>query len=235
MALPLAQFLPLTLVGLVVLGLFQPEHNARRQAIGPGWDWFCLAVSCCGLLVCALVIGHGAAANIVPQHQAPGRLAAFLDRHLFRRPAPVICRQFFDLARRGVVDAARLAGGNLRAGVLAVLRTDHAGRRGLSAPAIRPGVCSNWSARTPAFVPSFRHWRPPLLPFSLRNVLRREYSGWLAVVAGYAGLEFVRRYLSEQRLELDLPWLVALSLATVAYCVLRFLKRHTRLLKVEGR
>ena len=46
-----------------------------------------------------------------------------------------------------------------------------------------------WAARTPAFFPSFRNWRPPALPFSFRNVLKREHAGFFALVVVFTVLE----------------------------------------------
>ncbi len=35
----------------------------------------------------------------------------------------------------------------------------------------------DWATEVPAFFPRLTGWRAPELPFSFRNVLRREYSG----------------------------------------------------------
>ena len=92
-----------------------------------------------------------------------------------------------------------------------------------------------WSDKTPAFWPRFRNWRQPSLPFSFRAVLGGESSSVFAVVASFTFLEIAGDLLVEGRLELDLAWIILFSVALVLYLVLRFLRKKTRLLRVEGR
>jgi protein-S-isoprenylcysteine O-methyltransferase Ste14 len=96
-----------------------------------------------------------------------------------------------------------------------------------------------WAAETPAFVPRLREvrtrWRPAALPFSARNALRREYSGLFALVVCFAALDGVGESVVYGRAHVDPVWLVVLGLGTVVYLTLRSLKRHTRVLDVEGR
>ena len=91
-----------------------------------------------------------------------------------------------------------------------------------------------WAAATPAFWPRFSQWRRPELPFSFRNVLRREYTGVAVVILGHAGVEF-----GEHETVAAYPWhaywTVLLIAGAVTYFLLRTLKRHTTLLDVPGR
>jgi protein-S-isoprenylcysteine O-methyltransferase Ste14 len=48
-----------------------------------------------------------------------------------------------------------------------------------------------WRQRTPAFIPDFRRWIPPELPFSGVMILRREYSGLFQVIAAFALMNMV--------------------------------------------
>ena len=93
----------------------------------------------------------------------------------------------------------------------------------------------SWAARTPAFLPRFRQWKPPALTFSLRNVLKREYSGLFGVVVLFGLLELRQHWVAEERLTLDPLWQAIVVLGLVAYVGLRTLKRNTTLLQVEGR
>ena len=43
-----------------------------------------------------------------------------------------------------------------------------------------------WRRKTPAFIPDFRRWVAPELPFSAVMVLRREYSGLFQIIAAFA-------------------------------------------------
>jgi len=48
-----------------------------------------------------------------------------------------------------------------------------------------------WANTTPAFFPSFRNWNPSRYPVGIRNILRREYHGVLAVAFPIALIEFL--------------------------------------------
>ncbi len=93
----------------------------------------------------------------------------------------------------------------------------------------------NWAARTPAFIPSFRNYRPPNLPFSFRNVLKREYSGLLGVVMAFAAMGVCERLVVEGRFALDPTWQWICLGGVVLYVLLRTVRKQTRLFEVEGR
>ena len=92
-----------------------------------------------------------------------------------------------------------------------------------------------WAARTPAFLPRYSQWKPAGLPFSLRNVLKREYSGLFGVVVIFGLLELRQHWMAEGRIALDPVWQAIVVVGLVAYVGLRTLKRNTTLLRVEGR
>lgn len=90
-------------------------------------------------------------------------------------------------------------------------------------------------ARTPVFIPNFKLWQRPILPFSMRNVLKREYPGFFGVIAAYAILEFAGDYIAEGRIVFDPVWVSIFTFGLLVYVILRTLKKRTRLLHVEGR
>lgn len=92
-----------------------------------------------------------------------------------------------------------------------------------------------WAGRVPAFVPRFALWTPALVPFSLRNVLKREYSGFFGIIAAFLLFHYAREIVAEGDMGVDPGWLALLLGGGAIYVVLRTLKRHTRLLNVEGR
>jgi len=92
-----------------------------------------------------------------------------------------------------------------------------------------------WAEATPVFWPRLSRWIPPELPFSLRNVLKREYSGLLAIIAPLSLLEVGGEYVVQGRFAPEAPWLALLAAGVLVYVVLRWLARNTRVLHVEGR
>jgi len=92
-----------------------------------------------------------------------------------------------------------------------------------------------WAATTPAFWPRISHWRRPDLPFSLRTVLRREYTCLAVVIFGHTGNEFVEHVINDHHMVWEHFWIMLAVGGTITYVVLRALKKHTRLLEVPGR
>jgi protein-S-isoprenylcysteine O-methyltransferase Ste14 len=93
----------------------------------------------------------------------------------------------------------------------------------------------DWAAVTPAFVPRPWKYRRAALPFSFRNVLRREYSGLFALVILFAAVVLEWWRFATGRWHADPLWLGAAAAAALIYLTLRTLKRRTRLLHVDGR
>ena len=92
-----------------------------------------------------------------------------------------------------------------------------------------------WAASTPAFVPRFSQWRSPDLPFSIRTVLQREYSGLLLLVVLHAGMEVIEHLWLDGRGMLSWPWICMLVGSMALYGILSVLKKRTVLLSVRGR
>jgi protein-S-isoprenylcysteine O-methyltransferase Ste14 len=92
-----------------------------------------------------------------------------------------------------------------------------------------------WANKTPAFIPKLSQYRKANLPFSLRNVLRREYNGFFAVIVILFVLETVGEIFVKGRLEFDLGWIFLLGIGFVVWMVLRSLKKYTKVLNVKGR
>lgn len=98
-----------------------------------------------------------------------------------------------------------------------------------------------WSAGVPAFLPAMSGFKSPSTSFSFISVLRREYSGWLATIIGFAYVGFLR-LLALSGMEpgiaaanwwTEWQWIIICSLAVTL--VLRSLKHYTALLKEDGR
>ncbi len=96
-----------------------------------------------------------------------------------------------------------------------------------------------WSKDTPAFFPNFKSYRNAGIPFSFKNVLKREYNGFFAVFVSFTFINAVKNYLDYQVFELDFIldrfWQYALPVAFIIFITLRTLKKRTNVLDVEGR
>jgi protein-S-isoprenylcysteine O-methyltransferase Ste14 len=227
--LPVALFVPV--VAVVAVRAWQGAVPAPDRA----WDLFCLLVSMLGVAVRAATIGC-TPAGTSGRNTAEGQVASTVNttgmysvvRH------PLYVGNF--LMWLGVALFPR-------SGWLAVVitlafwlyyeRIMFAEEEFLRA---KFGVVyERWASATPAFLPDPRRWRPPSLPFSGRNVLKREYSGVLGVVACLTALDVVRDSIARGGPSIDPMWLGIFAGTLALYLVLRTLKRRTRLLQVEGR
>lgn len=99
---------------------------------------------------------------------------------------------------------------------------------------------TQWRAKTPAIWPAFHLWQAPELPFSLKTVMKREYPGLIAIGAAFFLTELISDVGFEKEpfvewLVDDLAWTVMMITILTVGLTLRFLKKHTGLLKVEGR
>jgi protein-S-isoprenylcysteine O-methyltransferase Ste14 len=63
-----------------------------------------------------------------------------------------------------------------------------------------------WSETVRAFIPVFTKFIPPKLPFSVRNILRREYNSFLNIFVIFALLDLVRNYIISGRIFLTSLW-----------------------------
>lgn len=92
-----------------------------------------------------------------------------------------------------------------------------------------------WSKQVPAFVPNFRNYIPGMIPFSLKSVFRREYSGFLAAVSCFVFIDLFRYYLRFEQLEWNRLSIYILGAAVIITLGLRTLKHQTKLLDEAGR
>jgi protein-S-isoprenylcysteine O-methyltransferase Ste14 len=92
-----------------------------------------------------------------------------------------------------------------------------------------------WAAKTPAFIPDLRKWEKAGVSFSLKNVLKREYSGFFGAIVSFVFINFIKNYFYEDRLFVDRKWIIAGIAGAVIFISLRTIKKYTKWLHVEGR
>jgi len=92
-----------------------------------------------------------------------------------------------------------------------------------------------WAKKTPIFLPKFKLWQRPKLPFSFKTVLKKEYTGFLGIIVTFTFLEVAGDLIVEGKLELAPGWIIALVVGLVLYITLRTLSKRTRILHVKGR
>lgn len=88
----------------------------------------------------------------------------------------------------------------------------------------------NWSLKVPAFWPSFKNKVGTEIPFSMKTILRREYSGISATIIGFVFVDFLRDWFVVGEVQWKFTHLIVLVVALLISLILRTLKHNTKLL-----
>ena len=92
-----------------------------------------------------------------------------------------------------------------------------------------------WTKHTPAIIPKLQGFRRPNLPFSFRNVLKREYNGFFAVVLTFTLFEVLGELRLHGSWDLGTVRFAFLGAAFLIWATLRTLKKKTSFLHVTDR
>lgn len=233
-------FLPLALY-VLALGVMLMGWDTDMDHLHLPWIWACLGVSLFGLLIRALTIGftpRGTSGRNTKEGQVAESLNTKGIYSLVRHPLylgnffmwlgiilyvgnfwfTAVCCLLFWLYYERIMFAEE-----------AFLRKKFGSAYFL------------WSKDTPAFWPGllFKSYRKSEVHFSFKNVLRREYSGFLAIFVSFALLDVVKNMKGGYAIELfdyiQPFWFYATCGAAVVAGSLRTLKKRTKMLVVTGR
>ncbi|MGB0671516.1 MAG: methyltransferase family protein, partial [Rhodospirillales bacterium] len=94
------------------------------------------------------------------------------------------------------------------------------------------GTYAAWARVTPAYFPDISLWKPPALSFSLPIAVRREYHGFYLIVVTLTLIEALTDIIGEGQTPLgwgyENPfWVYLFGTGTVAYLILRVLRKRT--------
>ncbi|HCE43782.1 MAG TPA: hypothetical protein DET40_09560 [Lentisphaeria bacterium] len=92
-----------------------------------------------------------------------------------------------------------------------------------------------WAETTPMAIPDFCKWESAKLNFSPRNVLKREFSAFFAIIASFTAVRVLESLVIDHRLHISKPWIIFFLAGLAIYLVFYVIKKFTRILKVEGR
>jgi protein-S-isoprenylcysteine O-methyltransferase Ste14 len=95
-------------------------------------------------------------------------------------------------------------------------------------------VYTSWAENVPAFIPRFKDYVKPGLPFSWKKVLKKEKNGLAVVFFIFCAMDITGKLI---RKSTDFNWfLIAFCILTlILYAVLKYLKYKTNVLNEEGR
>lgn len=93
----------------------------------------------------------------------------------------------------------------------------------------------NWSNRIPAFWPSMKNYEKSPIPFSMKTILRREYSGITATVLGFIFVAVLREYFTTWKIENPLTYVYWTGGALLYSLIFKLIKHNTKILFEEDR
>ena len=92
-----------------------------------------------------------------------------------------------------------------------------------------------WGNVTPAFIFSFKNYRPNKMAFSWKKVIKKEKNGFAAIFVVFLLFRTVGDYIDKKTFVTD-SWLFYVTIGSaVLYFILKFIKKYTSLLDEEGR
>lgn len=93
----------------------------------------------------------------------------------------------------------------------------------------------NWSLEVPAFVPSFKNYKKNVVPFSIKTILRREYSGVTATILSFLFVDILRDTFILGEFHFQWHYVIIAAIGILISLVLRSLKHYTQVLHEEDR
>jgi protein-S-isoprenylcysteine O-methyltransferase Ste14 len=96
-------------------------------------------------------------------------------------------------------------------------------------------IYDKWSETVSSFIPYSFKYIPSNLPFSVRNVLKREYNSFVNIFVIFTLLDIFRNYFLSGRIYLTDMWIYLSVTALIIWLTVRTIQKGTKWLEVEGR
>lgn len=227
-------YLPLFLVVLFLASMNNYHYLSNSKMMDYGWEAVCLLVCLFGLLIRAITIGHTSAntSGRNTKSQIAEKLNTSGIYSIVRHP--LYFGNFFMM-----LGVAMFSHHVWSVVVFALAFWLYYERIMFAEEAFLRKKFGkdyvNWANHTPAFFPSFKHFKQADLPFSFKNVLRREFNGFFAFIMAMFVLELYSEWVVNGHFVWHWPWRIIVGVGFVTWFVLRALKKKTKLLDVEGR
>ena len=229
-------YLPLLITPLVIAALLDPQYTHRTFSgfAGGLWAAICILVSFSGLLVRCVVAGY------VPRGTSGRNTQSQVAESLNTMGLYSIVRNPLYLGNFLIILGLLLfiqVWWFALAGVAIfwifyerIIFTEEEFLRGKFG-----ATFVDWSMKTPVFVPNFKNWQKPALPYEWKTVLRREHSTQFGMVSALTVLGIAGDLFTKADHKISTFWWIFWGTSLVIYSVLRFMKKKTNLLNIEGR
>ncbi len=92
-----------------------------------------------------------------------------------------------------------------------------------------------WAIKTTPFFPDFSKWSPGNLPFSWKNIFKREYNGFGNIIFAFTILAIFRNYRITGNWYPELRWIIIFLNGLIIWLIVRTIEKKTSFFNVEGR
>jgi hypothetical protein len=96
-------------------------------------------------------------------------------------------------------------------------------------------IYDNWSEKVSPFIPASFKFISPKLPFSVKNVLKREYNSFVNIFVIFAVLDLCRNYFLSERIYMTWMWIYLFAAGGIIWLAIRTIHKRTKWFEVEGR
>jgi hypothetical protein len=87
----------------------------------------------------------------------------------------------------------------------------------------------DWSKKVPAFVPDFKNFEKPNLPFNWKRVLQKERNGLAALLLIFSAFEFLGEYIIDNENYNQIIFFATI-IAVILFVILKLLEKKTHIL-----
>lgn len=95
-------------------------------------------------------------------------------------------------------------------------------------------IYTDWAKNVPAFIPNFKNYKKPNLPFSWKKILKKEKNGFAAIFLIFTFFDITGELING-RTNFNYYLIGICILTSLLYLVLKYLKWHTNVLNETGR
>jgi protein-S-isoprenylcysteine O-methyltransferase Ste14 len=96
-------------------------------------------------------------------------------------------------------------------------------------------IYDKWSEKVSSFIPYSFNFIKPKLPFSVRNIIKREHNSFFNIFVIFTLLDVFRNYFLSGRIYLTEMWIYLFASSLIIWIMARFVHKRTKWLEVEGR
>ncbi|MDA3814690.1 MAG: isoprenylcysteine carboxylmethyltransferase family protein [Candidatus Cloacimonetes bacterium] len=227
-------YLPTLLIPLVVIGIFTSQFKLSNSLYANLYNWFCVVISTLGFYIRIITIGQ------VPR-KTSGRntkkqIAETLNTtgiySIFRHPLYVgnflmWLGIFFYTRSIWTVIVFILIFWLYYERIMYTEEAFLSNKFG--------DVYDKWAKHTPAVIPKFSLHCKSTFSFSMKNVFKREYSGFLGLVISFVLVANLNICFAVKKITYSRESLIILLISIVIYAVIRSLKKFTKIFNEKGR